>query len=146
MTNLKPRNPNFISNVQDKMKNNNFMHFIGFEPTIIEAGKVEGKLTITSHHKQQIGFLHGGVIATLADLVSGWAAFTLVEEGKSVVTVELKTNFLNPGTGDKAWAKGYVIKAGNFLTFTECEIYCNNNNQDTLIAKAYGTFATIQHS
>lgn len=143
MTTFNPQNPDFVAMIHEKMKGNAFMHYIGFEPEFIEAGRVEGKLQIQPHHKQQSGFLHGGVTATLADLVCGWAAFTLVKQGQTVVTVELKTNYLNPATGSRAWAKGYVIKAGSMLTFTECEIYCNNNGIDTLVAKSYGTFATI---
>ncbi|MFN4084232.1 MAG: PaaI family thioesterase [Bacteroidia bacterium] len=144
MQQLIPQNPNFKEMIKEKMQHNAFMHFIGFEPTIIEAGYVEGELKIEKHHLQQTGFLHGGVTCTLADLVSGWAAFTLVKNGETVVTVEIKTNYLNPGIGQLAIAKGKVIKAGKMLTFTECEIFCINHGQQLLIAKSYATFATIE--
>lgn len=143
MTYFKPHNPNFLELIKEKMKDNSFMHYVGFEPTNIEAGCVEGRIELKPHHRQQSGFVHGGVTTTIADLVSGWAAFTLAEKGKTVVTAELKTNFLNPGTGNLLVAKGVVIKTGSMLTFTECEIFCNNNNNHTLIAKSYGIFASI---
>lgn len=143
MTVFNPKNTDFKKRIEEKMQGNAFMHYIGFKPTIIKAGYVEGILDIKPEHLQQSGFLHGGVTATLADLVSGWAAFTLVGSTQTVVTVELKTSYLNPGIGNLAIAKGSVIKTGQMLTFTECEIFVSNNNQETLIAKAYGTFANI---
>lgn len=125
------------------MKANHFMNFIGFKTTLVQPGLIEGNLTILKEHTQQIGFLHGGVIATLVDLVAGFAAFTLVKAGDVVVTVEMKVVYLNPGIGQTAFAKGYVIKAGKRLHFSESEIWVNNNGIDTLIAKGYATFAVI---
>ncbi len=143
MQNFIPNNPDYQNSIAEKMKANHFMNFIGFKTSLVQPGLIEGNLTILKEHTQQIGFLHGGVIATLVDLVAGFAAYTLVKPGDHVVTVEMKVVYLNPGIGQTAFAKGYVIKAGNRLHFSESEIWVNNNGVDTLVAKGYATFAVI---
>lgn len=138
-----PKDPQFKSRIEKKMQANNFMGYIGFKATSIEAGKVEGELILEEHHLQQSKFLHGGVTATVADLVAGFASFTLVDSHQTVVTSDLKISYLNPGIGTKVFAKGWVIKAGNTLHFAEAEIYCINDDKETLVAKGYLTFAVV---
>ncbi len=138
-----PKDPNFKERIQHKMLANNFMQYIGFKATQIEAGKISGELILEEHHLQQSKFLHGGVTATLADLVAGFASFTLVNSNQTVVTSDLKISYLNPGIGQKVLAKGWVIKAGNTLHFAEAEIICVNEGSETLVAKGYLTFAVV---
>lgn len=137
------KDPNFKERIQHKMLANNFMQYIGFKATQIEAGKISGELILEEHHLQQSKFLHGGVTATLADLVAGFASFTLVNSNQTVVTSDLKISYLNPGIGQKVLAKGWVIKAGNTLHFAEAEIICINEGSETLVAKGYLTFAVV---
>jgi uncharacterized protein (TIGR00369 family) len=138
-----PQNPNFEQMIKDKMAQNHFMNHLGFKPTLIEAAKVIGILEVKPEHKQQIGFLHGGVTATLADLAAGFAAFTLVKEGQTLVTIEMKVSYLNPGVGSHAKAIGSVIKIGQKMAFAEAEIYSINNDIETLIAKSSATYAIL---
>lgn len=138
-----PQNPDYQAVISEKMQGNHFMNHLGFKPLLVKSGYVEGFLDIEDHHRQQIGFIHGGVIATLADLVAGFASFTLVKAGEAVVTAEMKISYLNPGIGNKAICKGYVIKAGRMLHFAEAEIYAENNGEMVLIAKGYATYAVI---
>jgi uncharacterized protein (TIGR00369 family) len=138
-----PKDLNFKERIQHKMLANNFMQYIGFKATQIEAGKISGELILEEHHLQQSKFLHGGVTATLADLVAGFASFTLVNSNQTVVTSDLKIAYLNPGIGQKVLAKGWVIKAGNTLHFAEAEIICVNEGSETLVAKGYLTFAVV---
>ncbi len=139
-----PQNPNFEQMIKDKMAQNHFMNHLGFKPTLIEAGSVTGILEIQPEHKQQIGFLHGGVTATLADLAAGFAAFTLIKEGQTLVTIEMKVSYLNPGVGSHAKAVGSVIKIGQKMAFAEAEIYSQNNGIETLIAKSSATYAILE--
>ena len=137
------KNPDFISTINEKLKGQHFMHHIGFCLTRIEAGYVEGEVGLEEFLKQQNGFLHGGATATLCDLVAGFAAFTLVEPTATVVTVELKVSYLNPGVGEKVWAKGWVLKTGNLLSFCEAEVWVFNGTDRQLVAKATTTMAKV---
>ncbi len=133
----------FKQMIKNKMEGNHFMHHVGFQIHTIEPGLIEGDLELKPCHLQQMGFVHGGVTATVADIVAGFAAFTLVKHGQGVVTVDLKVSYLNPGKSDKLFAKGYVIKAGQKLFFCESELWTMNNLEKILIAKSSATMAVV---
>ena len=119
------------------------MHHIGFELTSIEPGEVNGEMQIEEYIKQQTGFIHGGATATFADLVMGFAAYSLVKLDQVVVTADLRVSYLNPGIGERVIAKGWVIKPGSKLIFCEGEIVTIKNGIETLIAKASATMAVV---
>lgn len=140
---VKTLNPNFKKDIQEKLKKQYFMKLMNFKLTKIEEGLIEGELIVEEIHKQQKGFVHGGVIATMVDIVAGFAAVSLVPENHHVVTAEIKVSYLNPGLGDKLFAKGWVLRQGRNLNFCEAEIYSLKNGKEVLIAKASTTMATI---
>jgi len=136
-----PKNIHYHEAIQEVLLNQNFMKHIGFELTKIEPGAIEGKLNFQGFLKQQNGFLHGGAIATMADLVCGFAAYSLVAEDEFVVTSDLKISYLNPGVGAVILAKGWVIKAGSRMFFCEGEIL--DASSGTPIAKASATMVLL---
>ena len=132
--------------VQKYIKKQEFLNLVGFIITKIYKGYIEGSLKLENKHKQQKGLLHGGVTATIADVVSGFAAYTLLGPNEHVVTAEIKISYLNPGLSKEIWAKGWVLKSGKRLHFCEAEVYSLNGTQRTMIAKATSTMAVIQES
>lgn len=143
---IKTLNPNFKQDIEEKLKRQHFMKLMNFKLTKIEEGNIEGELNIEEIHKQQKGFVHGGVIATMADIVAGFAAVSLVPADYHVVTAEIKISYLDPGIGEKLTAKGWVIRQGKNLNFCEAEIFAIKNKTKKLIAKASTTMATITPS
>lgn len=139
------KNPNFKQYVLNRMKLNHFMNFIGFEATEIQEGFIEGHIKLQQHHLQQNGFVHGGVTSTIADLVMGFAAYTLVPEGSGTVTSDLKVAYLRPGVGDIVIARGRVIKAGNLLFYCEADILTKGEKGEVLIARGYATMAAVKY-
>ncbi len=141
---IKTYNPDFKNTINEKLGHQFFMQLIGFKITDISEGKIEGELELKDIHKQHKGFVHGGVIATLADIVAGFAAVSLVPKDHHLVTVELKTSYLNPGLGEKLFARGWVLKQGRKLNFCEAEVYSISGTEEpVLIAKASATMATL---
>lgn len=141
---VKTYNPDFKNTINEKLERQFFMQLLGFKVTSIEEGRLEGELPLQQAHKQHKGFVHGGVIATIADIVAGFAAVSLVPKDHHVVTVELKVSYLNPGLGDKLIAKGWVLKQGRKLNFCEAEVYAVSGNEEpVLVAKASATMATL---
>ena len=122
---------------------NHFMKHVGLRLTLIEPGLTEGWLEVMAIHKQQKGLLHGGVTVTAADIVAGFAAYTLVPENHGVVTGEIKLSFFSPGIGEKIHAIGKVIKPGRKLSFCESEIYDLRGGTKKLIARASSTMITV---
>lgn len=140
---IKSLNPDYRSRIEKYLEGQHFMKHINFTLDVIKEGVTEGWLNIEDIHKQQRGFVHGGVIATLADITAGFAAYTLVPEDHHVVTGELKVSYLNPGVGEKLYVKGWVLKQGRKMNFCEAEVWSLKNQEKTLIAKASTTMVTI---
>ncbi|SFC14244.1 uncharacterized domain 1-containing protein [Flexibacter flexilis DSM 6793] len=140
---IKALNPDFKAAVEAKLGGQHFMHLFGFKLTTIEEGRTEGWLDINKNHQQNIGFLHGGLVATMADIVAGFAASTLVPANYHVVTGEIKISYLNPGIGQKAHAIGWVLKQGRRMHFCEAEVWCINNGERKMVAKASATMVVI---
>lgn len=134
---------NFQQRLQERLENQHFLKHIGFEFTVLEAGYTQGQANIQTVHLQNIGFFHGGLIATAADVLMGFAASSLLYPDVHVVTADLRISFLNPGVGNRLIGAGWVIKPGSRLYFCEAELYCENGDKTTLIAKASATMSTV---
>lgn len=141
----KLQNADFKETIQQKLKGQHFMHHIGANLTVIEKAYIEAELQMGEQHLQQAGFTHGGVTATLCDLVTGFAAFSLVALGEAVVTADLKVSYLNPGDGDRLIAKGWVIKPGQMLHFCEGEVWIDKKGVLTQIAHCTATMAVVKN-
>ncbi|WP_235847418.1 PaaI family thioesterase [Intestinibacillus massiliensis] len=117
-------------------------------PTLIGAqleDAMPGQVTISCCRReeltQQQGLLHGGVVATIADVACGYTALTVIPEGQEVLTVEFKINLLRPVTGKKIIATGSVVKAGRSLVVTEAEVRDAENGK--LVAKTLATIIPV---
>jgi uncharacterized protein (TIGR00369 family) len=139
-----PAQDNYQALIKEKLAANHFTNHIGFELIRMIPGECEGRIAIVDHLKQQLGFLHGGVTMTVADIAMGIAAFTLVKDGEQVVTANLLTNFLNPVEGEFLYARGYVIKAGKKLYYCEAELWTIKNNEKILVAKTSSSMAVVE--
>ena len=126
--------------IRRKLERQHFMHLIGADLTVIAPGRVEAELALQLQHQQQRGFAHGGLVATLADLVAGFAGVTLLPDDVGLVTADLRVSYLHPGVGQRLRAIGWVLKAGRRLHFCEAEVWCD----DLLIAKASATMAVVE--
>ena len=123
----------------DRVRTNPFVQFLDVRFDKIEEGYVEARMPLRDEERQYSGVVHGGIHASLADTVAGFAAYTMTPPDKDVLTGELKVSFLRAAWGKELIAKGTVIKAGRNIHFCECEIYCD----DKLVSKSSGTFCVV---
>lgn len=144
MTKFEPRNPNFKTVIEQKLEGQQLMKRLNIRLSTIEAGYTEATAPFEQMHKQQDGWVHGGLTATMADIVSGFAAYSLVPEGYRVVTADIRTSYFRPGEGDTIWAKGWVAKPGSNFFFCEAEVYMLRGDDKVLIAKSSSTMAVIK--
>ena len=93
----------------------NFLALLGAELESVEPGRVVISCRRREDLTQQQGFLHGGLVTSIADVTCGYTALTVIPERQEVLTVEFKINLLRPVTGRKIIAAGSVIKAGKSL-------------------------------
>ena len=144
MKKLEARNPQFKEYVQLKISRNKFISAIGLEFTKIEPGYLEGEIVFKEMLEQQNGWLHGGVTSAILDMAQGFAAYSMVEEGQQVFTVEAKISYFNPGIAQKFYTRGYVLKPGKRFHFCEGEIYyLKEDGSEVTVAKGSATMAVI---
>ena len=65
-----------------------FVRHLGMKLDGMGPGWCETSLEVADHHLQQDGFVHAGVVSTLADHTGGGAGWTCTVDGQTVLTVE----------------------------------------------------------
>src|SRR3979409_488446 len=113
---MKPLNPSFAADVARSFAQQPIMNLIGARLSLVEPGVVEIALPYRADLAQQHGYLHAGVVATIADSACGYAAFTPMPEVSNVLSVESKINLLRPAQAFEFVARAEVVKAGRTLT------------------------------
>ena len=72
-----------------------FPGLVGVEVDEAGGGVVRARLQLRDEHLAPNGYLHAGVVITLADTACGYGCIlSLPEGGLGFTTIELKTNFL----------------------------------------------------
>ncbi|HXC95479.1 MAG TPA: PaaI family thioesterase [Edaphobacter sp.] len=120
-----------------------FVQSLGIELIAFGDGWCETRVAVTPALEQQHGYVHAGVLMTLADHTCGGAAATMVPEGQDVITVENKVSFLRPGIGAMVYCRGEVLRAGKRLIFTEGVVTVERDGERVIVAKASSTLAVI---
>ncbi|MDD2234290.1 MAG: PaaI family thioesterase [Desulfitobacteriaceae bacterium] len=130
-------NPKDFSRILDYYQVNHFGHFTGVKIEGLGPGKAITQLIVEKHNTNAYGILHGGVVATLADISMALACITA---GIMPITGNMNISFLSTGkAGNKVTAVGKVIKPGKTTFFTETTI---EDEYGGIIAKGTGTFFT----
>jgi len=124
---MSPPDPHFASRVRESFGRQKAMALIGASLKSVEAGTVEIALPYRDDLTQQKGYIHGGILGMIADTACGYAAFSLMPAGGSLVTVEYKMNILKPGRGALV-AQGKVIRPGRTLTVARAEVYADDGS------------------
>ncbi|MCS7121331.1 MAG: PaaI family thioesterase [Archaeoglobaceae archaeon] len=92
------------------------------------------ELEVEEKHLQILGFVHGGVIASLLDTAIGLAINTTSD--KIFVTSQLNVHYLKPVKSGKIVAKAKVLRIGEKSAVGYAEAY----NNGELVAFATATF------
>ena len=141
-------NQELMSHMAARLKENQFIQFIGLELTDIDTHFAAMELNIKPHHMQHTGFTHGGVTATMCDVTTGIAAYTAIfgnrNTAKNVVTVDLKVSYVNPSVSQKIRSTGKVTKAGQNLIFCEGQVFdVFDDGSEKLIATVVSIMSVI---
>jgi uncharacterized protein (TIGR00369 family) len=112
----------------------NFIRDLDIRLEKVSEGTCETSLVVHERLLQQHGFIHGGVIATMADHTAGGAARSVSGE-KDVLTVEFKINYLRPAIGDRLRCAASVLRAGKTVIVAEALVFASNAGKETLVAK-----------
>ncbi|HEX7954583.1 MAG TPA: PaaI family thioesterase [Burkholderiales bacterium] len=143
MAGFEPRNPAYAQRVQASFDRQQVMARLGARIAQLRPGECEFQLPYKPELAQQHGYFHGGIIGTIADSAGGYAGFTLMPEGSSVLTVEYKMNLLAPDDGDLLVVRGRVVKSGRTLVVTQVEVFVIKGGHENLCATLLQTLITM---
>ena len=116
------RDPDFATRVRASFERQRFMATLGATLEHVAPGEVAIAFTHREGLTQQHGFLHAGVMTSIADSACGYAALSLMEPGVGVLSVEFKVNMLAPAVGERFVATGRVVRSGRTLTVCTGEV------------------------
>ena len=139
-------NPTFVEEIKESFTKQTVMALIGGELTRVERGIIEITLPYRTDLTQQHGFVHAGIITTIADSACGYAAYTLMPPGSDVLAVEFKVNLMRPAKGETFVARAEVMKSGRTLTVVRADVHALTNGRDDgeLVAIMQGTMMRLQ--
>jgi uncharacterized protein (TIGR00369 family) len=144
VTEFKPRDPDWERKVRDSFARQTVMTTIGARIAALRPGHCEVELPYRRDLCQQHGYLHAGITTTIADSAAGYAAFSLMPAGASVLTVEFKVNLMAPAAGERFVARGAVIKPGRTLLVAEAEVLAEEKGARKPIAQMLATMMCLE--
>ena len=115
-----------------------FVQHLGFRLLKMEDGHSELAYEAKPEHLNSFSVTHGGAVMTLMDVTMAVAARS-VETGMGVVTIEMKTSFMQPCRGELT-GKGRLMHRTATMAFTEATIY---DPAGRACAHATGTFKYV---
>lgn len=134
---LRPPRMDFLARIP-------FVDLLGFELRRLDPGVSEIAITVREELTNSLGVAHGGLLMTLMDIAMAHAARSPVEPAGealgTVVTIEMKTSFMRPGTGR-------VVATGRRMHRTVTMAFCEASVLDArghLVAHSTGTFKYLK--
>ena len=115
-----------------------FHSWAGIEVVDAAPGAVTVTMTVTEHHVNLQGFVHGGMLAILADTACGLSIRSGIEPGRLHVTTDLDIHFLSPAKLGVLYGRGRAVTIGRSLAFAEASI---EDPEGNLLARAQSRFS-----
>ncbi|PJJ66459.1 PaaI family thioesterase [Chryseobacterium geocarposphaerae] len=109
---------------------------------IVEAGLGTATVQINAtkeKHSNQQGTIHGGLLCELADAAIGTAHSTVIQEGETFTSVELKVNFYRPVFEDILTATASPLHSGKNLSHYQCDIFRSDGKKAAMITSTVMT-------
>ena len=116
-----------------------FIDHLGFALERFEGGESELRYTARPEHLNSFNVTHGGACMALLDVTMAAAARS-VQQDMGVVTIEMKTTFMQPAVGPLV-AKGRLMHRTATMAFTEAAVF---DAKGRVCTHATGTFKYVK--
>lgn len=136
------RNPDFERDLREGFARQSLMSSFGARLEKIAPGEVDIAIDARADLLQQNGFVHAGVLTSIADSACGGAAITLMPPGSDVLSIEFKVNLLAPAAAPRFVARARVLRAGKTITVCRADVFGIDGTNETLVATMLGTMMT----
>ncbi len=102
-----------------------FNRFLGFRLVHLAPGEATMSMPFFDH---LVGdpvrpALHGGTISSLIDTAAGAAAFTCIEPGDKLSTLDLRVDYLRPAALVETLAEARVVRAGGRVSVARVQVF-----------------------
>lgn len=134
-----PRNLDFEAHIRESFARQGMMELLKAELLEVEHGRIVIAAPIRPEVTQQNGFSHAGLAWSICDSACGYAAQSVMDAGRDVLSVELKINMLAPGRGERLVAEGRVVRSGRTLVVIAGDVHAEEGGRRTHIATILGT-------
>jgi uncharacterized protein (TIGR00369 family) len=134
-------NPEYICELLEIVNASPFPNHMSMRLSEVALDKAVLELKTDHCHLQAHGNVHGGVLATMIDTATFWAAFMRIPEESGLVNIDLKLNYLKPVKDGVLIAEGRAIHSGKLISYVEATVY-NESRQP--IAHGTSTLITLQ--
>ena len=128
-------------NTSEEVHRAPFANHLDMRPGISEDGVGTAFMNIQDIHRQNAGFVQGGIIVALADFAFHRAVSSVSQPGQAAVTVELKMNFISPAKDGELTATAKILSQGRRIVVGEMDV---TGEDQSLIARGLGTFMLLQ--
>lgn len=126
---------------RETLQSQPFSQLLGAQMDVFEPGHAQLSVPVAPQLLQQNGFVHGGVLAYLADNALTYAGGSVLAP---VLTSEFKINYLRPATGaDRLVAVATVVGSGKTQAVCRCDIFLERGGERKLCAAAQGTIRKV---
>lgn len=141
---MQPRDPAYREAVQAIFSAAPFIADLGIALDEVEPGRCSSSLALAGRHLQQDGFVHAGVVATMADHTAGACAGSLKGPDEIVLTSSFTIHLLRPAVGERLLCRATVLRAGRTQTVVESEVLAIGAGSEKLVAKATVSLALVR--
>lgn len=115
-----------INNFAEYERSNSYMHHNNIRIDSVERDHCIVRVDLTQKSKNIYGYVHGGLMYSMADCVAGLTART---DGRAYVTQSSHMNFLRNTDQGTIYAEGTAIKRGKMITVIRINVYDEKNRQ-----------------
>lgn len=133
---IEPLPPELEAQIRARLDRNLFIKFVGIQVLQLGKGYARFVLPFKPELANSIGLLQGGMIAALADEAVAFALYSLVQEGETINTVEMKLNFLGAVQEGEVEAEAHIAKRGRTISLGEFTV----RQGERLVSKGLCTY------
>ena len=103
-----------------------------------ERKRIIGRFRLAAEYQGGPGFLHGGIIATVADTTAALALIPMLPRRTRMATVEMKINFLERVHAGRIRVVAWIVRKGKSLAVGEADV---KDLKGRLLAKSLMTYS-----
>ncbi|RLB71950.1 MAG: PaaI family thioesterase [Deltaproteobacteria bacterium] len=137
---MRKLNDQYLRKLYELISSSPFPHHMRMRLISVSRDQAKVELATEVCHLQPYGIVHGGVMATLIDTATFWAAFARLPEDAGLVNVDLKLNYLKPVKTGLLSAEGTCLRPGKTICYAEARVV---DEQGDLVAHGTSTLMVI---